>query len=75
MKSEFAWAVLIQDRSHYFNKDGCFIIAFYILIDFSELGVKRNVKTSFQKATLACATPSMITLWIHLNELTIPRIF
>ena len=29
-----------------------FIVTFYILISFNELGVKRNMKTSFQKATL-----------------------
>lgn len=34
-----------------------FIIAFYILIGFSEVGVKSNVKTSFQKSnTSVCNT-------------------
>ena len=46
----------------------CFIIAFNILIGFSELGVKGNVETSFQKATLARAKLSMITLWSHLKR-------
>ena len=38
-----------------------FIIAFYILIGFSELGVKRKVKNSFQTAALASAALSTIT--------------
>ena len=53
----------------------CLIIAFNILIGFSELGVKRNVKTSFQKATLAQSiASSMITLWSHLNVYCFDRL-